>query len=58
MNIKENNFTETFFEFYEVDTRVGNVREDDSRLLDALPDQQIEELAEPDPPKPNQMLLF
>jgi len=49
---------ETFFEFYEVDTRVGNVTEDDSRLLRALPDRQIEESAEPDPAKPNQLSLF
>lgn len=49
---------ESFFEFYEVDTRVGNVREDDSQLLDPLPAQQPEEAAASDQPKPSQMSLF
>lgn len=45
---------ESFFEIYEVDKRVGNVREDDSHLIDRL--QAPAEA--PEAPKPNQMSLF
>lgn len=45
---------ENFFEFYEVDKRVGNVREDDSCLI-----EPIEPSAEAlESSKPNQMSLF